>query len=219
MLNDLELAAMLSSRLCHDLVGPVGAIANGLEILEEDQNGEMRDQALALLNHSAREATLRLEFYRMAFGAPGGLEATVSGEEVRRVVCAHYETGRIELDCRLPDGAMDQAAVRMLLNLILIAAECLPRGGKLTVNAQRINGDGPGGLDIAIVAEGQDAAIKENTETLLGDQAGSEGISAHTVQTYFTKRLAEDLGADIRYDATQEGRVNFQTTLGKRHDA
>lgn len=219
MLNDLDLAAMLSSRLCHDLVGPVGAIANGLELLEEDQSGDMRDQALALLNHSARQATLRLEFYRMAFGAPGGLGATVDGEEVRRVVCALYRTGKIELDCRLPDGAMDQTGVRLLLNLILIAAECLPRGGDLTVNARRINGDGPGGLDIAIVAKGQDAAIKKDTEALLGNQAGSERISAHSVQVYYTMRLADVLEADILYDATREGRVNFQTTLGARHDA
>ncbi len=217
MLNDLDLAAMLSSRLCHDLVGPVGAIANGLEILEEDQSGEMRDQALALLNHSAREATQRLEFYRMAFGAPGGLEATVSCEEVRRVVCALYETGKVELDCRLPDGALNQTGVRMLLNLILIAAECLPRGGSVTVNVERVEGGGPDGLDIAIVAKGQDAALKEDTETLLSDQAGS--VSAHTVQAYYTKRLADELGADILYDATQDGRVNFRTTLGKRHDA
>ena len=70
-LDPMDLAALLCSRVCHDVISPVGAIVNGLEVLEDEDDPSMRDVALELIKKSARSASARLQFCRLAFGAAG----------------------------------------------------------------------------------------------------------------------------------------------------
>ncbi len=162
-MDDLELGAMLCFRLCHDLVSPIGALANGVEILEEESDREMQRQALVLLSHSAEEASRRLQFYRVAFGVAGGLGSTINLRDAQRTAESFFESGKTEVEWNSPDQSVDKTIVKLLLNVILTTSECLARGGKLFVIVEP-QGEGPNStVDISIRAEGRNAAISDET--------------------------------------------------------
>ena len=131
-MNDLDLTAMLCSRLCHDLISPIGAVNNGIEVLSEEDDESMRAQALDLVSYSAGEAVRRLQFYRMAFGASGASSTSLPLGEARKVAKGLLSSGRIALDW--PETGPEQktelsrTAQRLLLNLILVGVEALARG-------------------------------------------------------------------------------------------
>ena len=133
-MQEIRLAALLASRLCHDLTGPVGAIGNGVELLMEETDEDMRRQSLELVEMSAVEANRRLTFFRLAIGAAGGLQAVISLSDARRVALDFFEGRKAELEWPETLGSglqLSSAAVRLLLNLLLLAAESLPRGGRV----------------------------------------------------------------------------------------
>jgi len=131
--DDLQLAALLCSKLCHDLVSPAGAVVNGLEVLGEEQDPAMRDQVMGLLNQSAAQTSSRLQFFRMAFGSGGSLGERVDANDVSRVLASYMRDKKIELDWRVGQPALAKPHIRVVLALSLIAGEGLIRGGVLTV--------------------------------------------------------------------------------------
>jgi len=195
--NDTLLANLLCSRLCHDLVGPVGAIGNGLEILADEEDAEMRRQALELLSFSAEEATRRLRFYRLAFGAAGGGEIPLSLGEARDAARGLLTGGKVALDW--PDAAMPvgappkKVAVRLLLNLIQLGAEALPRGGRVAVQLNR----GASGVAMTVVASGVTAVLSQTTAGALNGSIGLVELDPRAAQAYYTRRLAIDAGAQV----------------------
>ena len=150
-MNPVDLASLLCSRLCHDLMSPVGALNNGIELLADETDPEMREKCLELLADSARASANKLKFFRLAFGAAGGF-----GEEVDTLEAEAALEGlfgperRIELGWVVSDDKMPKVAVKVLLNLALIAGDALVRGGRLDVGAERSGG----GVEIAVRAEG-----------------------------------------------------------------
>ena len=133
---DVELIALIASRICHDLVSPVGAIANGIEILEEDTDDEeIRDSALELIAGSALQASRRLSYCRLALGAGGGPEAVLDSVEVVRVATDFLEGGRVSLEWRDYPPSLPRNIVKVTLLVIMAGADCLARGGRLSVNA------------------------------------------------------------------------------------
>src|SRR5690349_5352232 len=138
-MNDasLEIASLLCSRLCHDLLSPVGALTNGLELLAEEKDPEMRRRCFELLEQSARISADKLKFFRLAFGAAGGFGEMVPVAEPRALVDALVAgNGRVEVEWALGGDALPKPAVKTLLNLALIGLEALVRGGTLAIGAE-----------------------------------------------------------------------------------
>ena len=189
--GDLRLASLLASRLCHDLVGPLGAVDNGLELMAE--NNEMAGEAMALAQRSARRATGRLQLFRFAFGAAGGEEHFGPGE-ARGLAMEFLHGGQIEVDwpaaTELPPGAG-----RLLLNLLILGSECLPRGGRLAVERTQ--------EAVAVVCEGQQIRLLPEVKAALEGSAALDTLSPRTVVGHYAQRLAKTLGWRIR--AAEEG--------------
>lgn len=161
-MNAIDLASLLCSRLCHDLLSPVGALNNGLELMADEQDPEMRERCLELLNESARASANKLKFFRLAFGAAGGFGDAIDTREARAALEGLFGTDkRVELGWMVEDDELPKGAVKLLLNLALIAGDALVRGGRLDVGAERSER----ALELVIRAEGPrillDPALRE----------------------------------------------------------
>lgn len=131
--TDLELAALISSKICHDVIGPVGAIYNGLEILDEDDNAEAQTYALEVIRNVTEQASARLQFARFAFGAAGSAGAVIDLGTAEQISRGFVGNGKHRLNWKLPSGQMAKDRVKLLLNLIASAVTALPRGGEIEV--------------------------------------------------------------------------------------
>ena len=137
----LDLASLLCSRLCHDLLSPVGALSNGLELLADEKDPGMRQKCFELLEQSAKISTDKLRFFRLAFGAAGGFGDMVPIAEPKGLIDALVgNNGRITANWSLAGDTLPKPAVKVLLNLALIAIDALVRGGTLDIAAEAKNG-------------------------------------------------------------------------------
>ncbi len=212
-MSDLKLTAMLCSRLCHDLVGPVGAISNGIEILEDEDDPDMREQALGLLARSAKQATGRLRFYRLAFGAAGGDELTVSVAEARRTAEEMFADEKANLVWPEADGGdpdLSKMGLRLLLNLLLVGAGCLIRGGDVTV---RLTGEGDE-CAARLDAVGQTVRLDDEVREILAGNRNLDSIEARMAQPYYAAALASALGAAIELTEPADGHLALAAKLG-----
>src|SRR3954471_2866708 len=198
----LELAALLCSRVCHDLISPVGAIVNGLEVLDDDPKPDDREFALDLIRKSARTASARLQFCRLAFGAAGSAGAQIDVGDAEKMARGHLEDDRTKIAWNLPRAFSPKNRVKLLLNMMVIAQQTIPRGGVLTVDAV---GDGEtGGFRVA--ATGLNARLPQNIADLL--RAGPTGsVDAHAVQPYYTRLLAQACGLTVTLAADGDAMV------------
>src|ERR1700740_267800 len=131
----LDLAALLCSRVCHDLISPVGAIVNGLEVLEEEKNEETKTFALDLIKKSAQQASAKLQFCRLAFGAAGSAGAQIELGDAEKVARGLIEDGKITIVWNLQRELVPKNRAKLLLNMLMVAVGAVPRGGTLTVDA------------------------------------------------------------------------------------
>jgi len=210
MLIDMRVAQFLCSRLCHDLIGPAGAINSGVEFLGGD-GADQRDEALSLLAESGGRLVDRLSFFRVALGRGGG-DGPRAVSDARDLAAAFLAGGRVSLDwaadeASVADGAVAPNGVKLLLNLILLGADSLPRGGALGVRTARM----AEGLGVAVVAAGSGAALREGVEAAIAGAVG-DGLSAHTVVASFAHCLARALGTAIEVSA-EDGEVRFAVLL------
>lgn len=151
-ISPTDFASLLCSRLCHDLLSPVGALNNGLELLADEHDPEMRQRVLELLNESARASANKLKFFRLAFGAAGGFGETVDTREAHAAIEGLFgDNHRITVGWMIEEPVLQKAAIKVLLNLALIAGDALIRGGQLDIGAEVaggmveivVRGDGP----------------------------------------------------------------------------
>src|SRR3712207_6108564 len=140
-LDALDLAALLCSRVCHDVISPVGAIVNGLEVMEDDSDASMRDFALDLIQKSAKQASARLQFARLAFGAAGSAGASIDLGDAEQVARGLFLDDKIAFSWSSPPPLFPQHPAKLLLHLIITATPALPRGGPL---AATVEGDAAG---------------------------------------------------------------------------
>jgi len=188
----LELAALLCSRVCHDLISPVGAIVNGLEVLDDDPKPDDREFALDLIRKSAKIASARLQFCRLAFGAAGSAGAQIDLGDAQNMAKGHFEDGKITLAWNLPRLLLPKNRVKLLLNLLVIAQQTIPRGGMLTVDSL---GEGEA-MGFRITAAGLNARVSQPVADLLAS-GSSNAVDAHAVQPYYTRLLADACGISI----------------------
>jgi histidine phosphotransferase ChpT len=191
-IGDLELAALISSRICHDVISPVGAIANGLEMLGEEQDEGMREQTMDLIRKSARQASAKLQFARLAFGAAGSAGAEIDLRDAERVARDFVQGGKHTLSWQGPPVTLPKNKVKLLLNLLALGVVALPRGG--TVNVE-ITGEGPQ-VAFRVLAQGEPARLSEQVIGLL---AGGNGmvLDAHSIQPYYAGRIASAAGMTV----------------------
>jgi histidine phosphotransferase ChpT len=190
--DTLELAALLCSRVCHDLISPVGAIVNGLEVLDDNPKPDDREFALDLIRKSAKTASARLQFCRLAFGAAGSAGAQIDLGDARAMAQGHIEDGKTSIVWNLPHVLLPKNRVKLLLNMMVIAQQTIPRGGVLTVDAI---GEGDT-MGFRIAATGLNARLPQNIADLLSPSHAAT-VDAHAVQPYYTRLLAQACGLKV----------------------
>lgn len=206
--SQLDLAAMLCSRLCHDMLSPVGAFANGLELLATETDPGMRQNCIDLLEQSAQISTNKLKFFRLAFGAAGGFGDQVPVEEAKDLIAAlAVDKGRIEVDWALADSTFGKPAVKVLLNFAQIAVDALVRGGTLMVGAERRPGEAGGTCEIVVRASGPKIAFDETLGAALEGTLNPGELSSRTAAAHMIHLLARECGGGIQHMRSEDALV------------
>ena len=206
-LGDLELAALVSSRICHDVINPVTAISNGLEMLAEEPDQAMRDAAMDLIRKSAAQASAKLQFARLAFGAAGSAGAEIDLRDAEKVAREFVGgSGKHQVNWQGPPATLPKNKAKLLLNLVALGVVALPRGVKVNVE---IVGTPPD-VSFVVRAKGDAAKLKEEVKSLL---AGANGVDvdSHSIQPYYARRVAAAAGLTITAEA-RDGEVEFKAT-------
>jgi histidine phosphotransferase ChpT len=209
-MNAIDLASLLCSRLCHDLLSPVGALNNGLELMADEQDPEMRERCLELLSESAKASANKLKFFRLAFGAGGGFGDQIDTREAKAALEGLFGADkRVELGWMIEDEQLSKGAVKLLLNLALIAGDALVRGGRLDVGAEH----GGDGLELVIRAEGPrillDPVLRETI--LKGSADGA--VEPRAAGAWLAHELAAQGGSAIRLSDPAEEVLLIGVTL------
>lgn len=196
MTSQTDLAAMLCSRLCHDMLSPVGALANGLELLAEEQDPEMRARCMELLEQSARISTDKLKFFRLAFGAAGGFGEAIPIDEAQAVVNALAQGNkRVTINWAVAEASLPKPAIKVLLNLAQIALDALVRGGTLDIGAERRDG----AVEIVARARGERIAFDETIGRALQGDLPDYEITSRTAAAHMIALVAEELEGGLQY--------------------
>jgi histidine phosphotransferase ChpT len=197
-----EFASLLCSRLCHDLLSPVGALNNGIELLADEHDPEMRARCLDLLGESARASANKLKFFRLAFGAAGGFGDEVDTREARVAIEGLFGgDGRIQLGWMIDEPTMSKPALKILLNLVLIGGDALVRGGRLDVGAERHEA----GLEIVVRADGSRIVLDPELKRALLGETAEEAIAPRAAAAWLAHCLVEEGGGEIQIADQEEG--------------
>ena len=202
VMNPVDLASLLCSRLCHDLLSPVGALNNGIELLADEHDPEMRARCLELLTDSARASANKLKFFRLAFGAAGGFADDVDTREARVAIEGLFGgEGRIQLGWMVDEPTMSKSALKVLLNLTLIAGDALVRGGRLDIGAEKSDA----GIDIVVRAEGPRIVIDPELKRALLGQIDEHSIAPRGAAAWLVHCLVKDAGGQIQIAGGDDG--------------
>ncbi|GJD56013.1 histidine phosphotransferase ChpT [Methylobacterium dankookense] len=194
-LEALDLSALLCSRVCHDVISPVGAIVNGLEVLEDDQDESMRDFALDLIRKSARQASARLQFVRIAFGAAGSAGASIDLADAEKVSRGMFADDKTQLAWSAPQALFPKNKVKLLLNLVMIATQAIPRGGLIDVT---VSGDGDAPT-LLLKAKGSHARIPPHVEALMAGTSETGTVDAHGILAFYAGLVARAAGMGVSF--------------------
>jgi histidine phosphotransferase ChpT len=194
-MNAVDLASLLCSRLCHDLMSPVGALNNGIELLADEQDPDMREKCLELLADSARASANKLKFFRLAFGAGGGFADVIDTHEAQAALEGVFGAERrIELGWMVTNDKLPKGAVKLLLNLALLAGDALVRGGRLDVGAE----DGGDALELVIRAEGPRILLDPSLRETLGKGSAGGTVEPRAAGAWLAHSLAAEAGGSIQ---------------------
>lgn len=195
-MNELDLASLVVSRVCHDLISPVGAIVNGLEVIEDDDDPELRAQALELIARSAAQASAKLQFARLAYGASGSRGDILPIGDVREVARLLFADSKVSLDWKAGEIELPKAVVRALANLVLLGQECLPRGGVVTVSVD----NSANAVELIVTAQGQGARLAEDQRAALMGEATLETVESRAMCGFVLGLLLRELGEVARVE-------------------
>ena len=202
-LDSLDLAALLCSRVCHDVISPVGAIANGLEVLESERDPDMRGFAMDLIKKSTATASARLQFCRLAFGAAGSAGASIDTGDAENVARGLIGDERTKLNWHATRALLPKNKVKLILNLVMIAAQTIPRGGLVEVSIDGTDAE----MTLCVTAAGTNAKLQSHTPHLLAGEP-ENGVDAHGIQAFYAGLVARE--AHLKVTATAEdGKVTL----------
>ncbi|WP_380874835.1 histidine phosphotransferase [Sphingomonas sp. DBB INV C78] len=209
MTNAVDFASLLCSRLCHDLLSPVGALNNGIELMADETDPEMRARCLELLAESARASANKLKFFRLAFGAAGGFADQVDTREARAAIEGLFGgDGKVLLGWMVSEPALSKTAIKVLLNLALIAGDALVRGGRLDVGAE--------GSEIVIRAEGPRLVLDSELRDALLGWTSEEALTPRAAAAWLVHQLAKEAGGSVQASEPQDGVLMLGATIPVR---
>lgn len=200
-LDAMDLAALLCSRVCHDVISPVGAIVNGLEVLEDDSDPSMREVALDLIKKSANSASARLQFCRLAFGAAGSAGASIDTGDAESVARGLLVTEKVSVTWNATRQFVAKNKVKLLLNMCVIVGATIPRGGVITVDIEGMGDD----TVLNVASKGANPRLAHGVVELLAGEPEAGKVDAHTIQPYFTGLVARECGMSVAVDVQPEG--------------
>lgn len=193
-MNSVDLASLLCSRLCHDLMSPVGALNNGVELLADETDPDMREKCLELLADSALATANKLKFFRLAFGAGGGFGEEIDASEARSALEGLFGAeGRVEIVWVVDEEKLPKGAIKLLLNLAMLAGDALVRGGRLDVGAERSDGE----IELAVRGEGPRILLDPVLRETLAN-GGSGSIEPRSAGAWLAHSLAAEAGGSIQ---------------------
>lgn len=202
--SSADLAALLSARLCHDLIGPVGATISAVSVFDDPDAADMQDDAIALIRESAEKSRARLEFCRLAFGAGGSAPGVIELSSLQRLTGDMYAGAKADIVWKVEGGGLEKRAARVLLNLILIAMESAPRGGEVRIEASESAGESR----LRVTASGPRAKLLPAAADALAGQSPEGGFDGRSIQPYYIYLIIQEVGG--RVDAqTSEDRVEL----------
>lgn len=205
-----ELAALLCSRVCHDIAGPTSAMGAALSVLDDEGAADMRDDAIALLRTGAVSIRNKLEYARVCFGAAGSRGGEMTLEELVKLSDAMFADARADLVWKTPSGLIDKTAARVLLNLIWMAMDSLPRGGAVSVEA---TASPDGGARLRVSGSGPRVRLEPAFAAAMRGQRPEDGYDGRSIQPYFAGLIAREAGGRAEASATDE-RSEFTALTG-----
>lgn len=206
----LDFAALLCSRLCHDLLSPVGAFNNGLELMADETDPDMRERCLDLLGESARTSANKLKFFRLAFGSAGGFGDAVPADEARAAIEGMFAaSGRVKLGWLVSEPMLPKLATKILLNLALIAGDALVRGGQLDVGAERHEGM----MEIVVRAQGQKIVLDAELRAALAGQVPADKVTSRSAAAWMVHALVEQSGGQVMLSGEADPALVFGVAL------
>lgn len=193
MIDPAILSAFIASKVCHDLVSPLSSVVSAIDLLDDPNDSEMREQADLLLRQGARDASDRLQFLRYAFGSMGLNDGAADIHEAKSVTEKFVATHKPSVEWDIDTDHLSYSHARLMMNLLLMGMESAPRGGVLTI---RFRNDAAG-LVIAVIARGVKTRAKPDTKATLAGEEPDEGWTPRNVQPLFSRMIAEGLGGRI----------------------
>jgi len=208
-MNDIDYASLLCSRLCHDLLSPVGALNNGLELLADENDPRLREQCMGLLADSARTTAGKLKFFRLAFGAGGGFGEEIAVHEVRTALEGMFPPdGRLAVEWLIDSPGLPKNAAKLLLNLALMTGESLPRGGTLTIGSEHRGSV----VEIVVRGEGPKLTFAPELRASFAPSIGEE-VSTRTATCYLIRALVEQAGGQLALSGPEDPFLMFGASL------
>ncbi len=204
--SPVDFASLLCSRLCHDLLSPVGALNNGLELLADETDPAMRERCMELLADSARVSASKLKFFRLAFGAAGGFGEMVATDEARSAIEGLIaENKRIDLHWAVEEATMPKTAIKVLMNLALMASESLVRGGRMEIGGENNEGH----LEIVVKIEGARIVLDPEIRRTLIEGEGVHDVTPRAAAAYMINTLVTEAGGSVLVSEPAEGIMIF----------
>lgn len=209
-ISSTDFASLLCSRLCHDLLSPVGALNNGIELLADETDPEMRARCLELLAESARASANKLKFFRLAFGAAGGFGETVDTREAQAAIEGLFgENQRIRIGWMIEDAMLPKTAIKVLLNLALIGGDALIRGGQLDIGAERVDGQ----IEIVVRADGARIVLDPELRVALTGGADDVPVTPRAAAAYLVHALVEQNDGTLQVSPPEADVLLFGAVL------
>ena len=198
-LTPTSLSALLCARICHDLISPIGALGTAVEILDDGDNVEMHEDALELVRTASRQASAKLKFLRLAFGAAGSAPGVIATSEVIQLSDDMFADSKPDIVWDIDSDGIDKNQARILLNLMMLAIQAAPRGGTVTVSGR---GQGAGAA-FTLASDGPKTRLDAAIAKAIGGKAPEDGFDGRSIQPLYASLLARDIGGTVSASAEQ----------------
>ena len=200
MIDPAKLSAFIASRICHDLVSPVSSVTNALDLMAEPGNEEMQQQATELLHDGAEKAAARIQFLRYAYGSMGLGDGAADMHQAKTLTEDFLKGHRPSVEWDIETEHFSFSHARLMMNLLLMGIDCLPRGGVINVRVR----DEAGGMTLTLTCDGMRAKLKDATAKAIMGEEPEEGWGPETVQPYFARMISDGLGGALTAKANNE---------------
>jgi len=203
-----DLASLISSRICHDLISPIGALNTAIEVLDDTESKEMHEDALKLIKLAASEASAKLSYLRIALGTNSTSKGVMKLDKLKLITENMFNTEKFSFNWDVSEIKLEKSIARILLNILMLAIQSIPRGGKVTIKIEEKSDK----LKLVTSANGIKSRLDKQTEDAFKGTIPSEEIDGRVIQSYFTRILIDDLNGQIEAFKT-DGNVIFNVTI------